>query len=80
MKINLLASSPTKEGIIQAINKFYYSTSFEVDFNTGEVRNKFKVITYVRVVFIKGRYRFESLPVENQVNELTKTGYKIAIK
>ena len=55
------AVSATKEGIISLINKFYYSTTFTVYFETGEVSNKNGLVKGIKVSFIKGRFIFHSV-------------------
>ena len=57
-KIQKIASSPTKEGIINLINKYYYSTTFDVNFESGEVKNSKGILSGVKVENIKNRYVF----------------------
>ena len=51
-----IASSPTKEGIVKMINQYYYSSTFTVNFETGEVSNSKGILSGAKVEFKKGRY------------------------
>lgn len=57
----LLASSPTLDGIKTCISKFYYGekTLIEVSPNNYTIHGARGQIEGVRVVFSKGRFRFE---------------------
>jgi hypothetical protein len=55
------ASSASKAGITILINRFYYSTSFTVDFETGEVTNSKGLVSGVKVIRKKNRYLFVSI-------------------
>lgn len=55
------ATSGTTAGIIVLINRFYYSTTFTVNFGTGEVFNSKGLVKGVTVIHKKGRYIFQSL-------------------
>lgn len=54
-----ILSSPTKEGVIKAINQYYYSSTFTVNFETGEVSNSKGILKGAKVSLKKGRYLFE---------------------
>jgi len=58
MKITKLATSGTKEGIEQMINRFWYSSNFTVNFETGQINGFKKPIDGFKVVKSKGRYIF----------------------
>lgn len=51
-----IAQSGTKEGLIKMLNKFYYSTSFTVDFETGIVSNSKGVVKGVIVKTLKRKF------------------------
>jgi hypothetical protein len=55
-----ICTSPTKEGIIKLINEYYYSTTFTVNFETGEVSNSKGIVKDAKVQYKKGRYIFEN--------------------
>ena len=56
----LLASTATKENMVKVVNKFYYSESYTVNFDTGEISNSKGVPVKSTIVRQKkGRYRFE---------------------
>jgi hypothetical protein len=57
-KQTVLASSPTKEGIINLINKYWYSKNYTVNFDTGEVIGLKGIMQGFRVREKKGRYQF----------------------
>ncbi len=54
------ATSATQAGIVALINRFYYSTTFVVNFDNGEVSNKNGLVKGVTVIHKKGRYIFQS--------------------
>lgn len=57
----LLAKSPTREGIINLINEFYFSTGFTFD-EKGVVKNKKgKIMNLVKVTKKSKGYVFESI-------------------
>jgi hypothetical protein len=58
-KQTVIATSPTKEGIINLINKYWYSKNYTVNFDTGEVIGLRGIMQGVRVREKKGRYQFE---------------------
>lgn len=51
-----IASSGTKEGIIKLINEFYFSNTFTVNFDNGEVTNSKGVVKHAKVILSKGKY------------------------
>lgn len=58
----LLASSPTLEGITKMLNRFYYSTRWTVDPETLAIKHPEKDVTgRLRVVLKRGRYRLEKI-------------------
>ena len=63
MKITLLGSSTTLDGIKTVIAKFYYSEKelLPVSDNEWQIIGKNGVLNDMRVILKKGRYRFESI-------------------
>lgn len=63
MKTTLLGSAPTLDGIKTVIAKFYYSEKelISLSANEWQIIGKNGAINGVRVIFKKGRYRFESI-------------------
>ena len=63
MKTTLLGSAPTLDGIKNVIAKFYYGEKelLPVVPNEWQIISKNGAINGVRVIFKKGRYRFESI-------------------
>ena len=63
MKVVLLGSSATLDGIKAVIAKFYYSEKdlLSVSANEWQIIGKNGVINDMRVILKKGRYRFESI-------------------
>jgi len=53
-----LATSATKEGVTLMINKFWYSTNYSVNFETGQIAGLKGVMNGFKVVQSKGRYIF----------------------
>lgn len=51
-----ICSSPTKEGIVKLINQYYYSSTFTVNFDSGEVFNAKGKLNSAKVELKKGRY------------------------
>lgn len=54
------ATSGTTTSMIALLNKFYYSTSFTFNEQTGEVFNSRGLVNGVEVIYKKGRYIFQS--------------------
>lgn len=61
MKINKIASSGTKQGILKLINDYFYSSTYSVNFETGELKNRNGILANMAVKFIKNRYIFYSI-------------------
>ena len=63
MKTTLLGSAPTLDGIKDIIEKFYYSPKdlLYLSANEWQIIGKNGAINGARVIFKKGRYRFESI-------------------
>ena len=63
MKITLLGSSATLDGIKTVIAKFYYGERelISVSENEWKIIGKMGVLKYARVILKNGRYRFESI-------------------
>ena len=63
MKVVLLGSSATLDGIKTVITKFYYSEKelLSVAPNEWQIYGKNGVLKDMRVILKKGRYRFESI-------------------
>lgn len=64
MKTKLLASSATLEGVRCLVSKFYCGSTITlnaVDDRQWSISNAIRTLEGVRVVFAKGRYRFESI-------------------
>lgn len=62
----LLGSSPTLDGIIKGISKYYYGSTIKLDKISDNpevysVSNKKGIISSVRVVKKGNRYRFEKI-------------------
>lgn len=55
MKTQKIATSATKQGIINLLNDYIYSTSCTIDFETGECFNS-KGKMSVKCKYEKGRY------------------------
>ena len=61
---DLLATSPTEEGIIKLISKFYMGSTINlkpIDNKTYEVHNKNGLITATKVIKKGKRFRFERI-------------------
>ena len=62
-KPKLLATSPTLEGIVKMINKFWYSESYSLmptsHPTVWNISRPDKLMTDYRVMLKSGRYRFE---------------------
>jgi len=67
MKYKLILSAATLEKVMLMIKEFYYSPNFPdikliaIAKDSYLVNNKLGIIENVRVIFKKGRYRFEQL-------------------
>lgn len=59
--VTLLASSPTIGGIEKCINQYWFSTDYRVDPQTLAITHpRWSMVDKpVRVIFKRGRYRFE---------------------
>ena len=54
--ITKIASSGTKEGIVNCLNKFFCSTTYSIDFETGIISNSKGVFDKVKIMWKKNRY------------------------
>ena len=63
MKITLLGSSSTLDGIKTVIAKFYYSEKelLSLSANEWQIIGKNGLLNGMRVILKNGRYRFESI-------------------
>ena len=58
VKRTKLATSATKQGITEQINKFWYSVNYSVDFETGQITGLKGVMNGFKVIESRGRYIF----------------------